>query len=435
MEFVKKYIVYISVALVFLVSLFGIIGQETGTDLKSIDTEKVNLYFFYGDGCPHCAKEEIFLDNLEKKYDMIEIHRYETWKNADNARLLDKLRAELGFRTGVPVLIVGEETIVGYSSYEITGKRIESIVSEYVVTGCQDVVLPIINPESYQEKVSEKTCEHSCEAKNMECEHDCGCSADMSKEDTGAPNTINFPFIGEININNLALPAFTIVIAAADGFNPCAMWVLLFLISLLIDMEDKKRRWILGITFIVSSAVVYYFFVFTWLQLFLFIGLIIWVRLAVGLLAVGSGVYHLKEYWDNRDGTCKVTDNQERKETFKKLRNIVKEKKLILSLFGIVLLAAAVNMVELLCSAGFPQTFSQVLAMKDLNFWQMQGYLLLYIVVFMLDDLFIFFLAMKTMELKGISSKYSRWASLVGGVLILMIGLLLLFKPEYIMFG
>ena len=102
---------------------------------------------------------------------------------------------------------------------------------------------------------------------------------------------------------------------------------------------------------------------------------------------------------------------------------------------GIILLAAAVNMVELLCSAGFPQTFTQVLALKDLGPGQNQMYLLLYIFIFMLDDLFIFFVVMKTMQLKGISSKYSRWSNLVGGILILLIGLLLIFKPEWLMFG
>ncbi len=432
MEFIKKYIVYIVLIIVLILSLFKIF--QTSDLNYQIDNSQINLYFFYGEGCPHCAKEEIFLNKLEEKYSQIDIHRYETWYNTENAALLDKLKNKLHFNSGVPVLIIGEEAIVGYSSYEITGKRIEALVSDYVINGCNDLVAPYFS-ESKQEVTGEKTCEHSCEASGETCEHDCGCSADMDKDTVGTTNTLNVPFFGEINISNLAMPTFTVVIAAADGFNPCSMWVLLFLLNLLIGMKDKKRMWILGLTFILSSAIVYYFFVFTWLQLFLLVGLIIWVRLAIGLLAVGSGTYHLKEYWGNRKGTCKVTDDEKRQKMFFRLREIVKEKKMILAMGGIILLAAAVNMVELLCSAGFPQTFTQVLAMKHLPFWQNQMYLFLYIFIFMFDDLLVFFIVMKTMQLKGISSRYAKWSNLVGGVLILLIGLLLIFKPEWIMFG
>ncbi len=434
MEFVKKYIVFIVVVLVLGLSLVRLFQVEDIS--RQIDNSQVNLYFFYGDGCPHCSKEEIFLDKLEEKYNEIDIHHYETWYNTENAKLLDKIRNDLNFSSGVPVLIVGEEAIVGYNSYEITGKKIEGLVSDYVINGCIDTVAPYFDIDNKNTQViNEKTCEHSCGMKVEGCEHDCGCSADMTEEEAGTPNTLNVLFFGEVNINNLALPVFTILIAAADGFNPCAMWVLLFLMNLLIGMDDKRRMWILGFTFIFASALVYYFFVFTWLQLFLLVGLIIWVRLAIGLLAVGSGTYHLKEYWQNRKGTCKVTDNEKRKKIFVRLREIVKEKKMFLAMGGIILLAAAVNMVELLCSAGFPQTFTQVLALKDLGSWQNQMYLFLYIFVFMLDDLFIFFVVMKTMQLKGISSKYSRWSNLIGGILILLIGLLLIFKPEWLMFG
>ena len=129
-DFFKRYLVYIIVFVVLIGA--GIKLFNPSTELKEVDDSKVNLYFFYGDGCPHCAKEEEFLDKLEEKYEQIEVHRYETWYDRENAALLDKVRSKLGFKTGVPVLIVGEESIVGYSSYEISGKKIEGIVSKYI---------------------------------------------------------------------------------------------------------------------------------------------------------------------------------------------------------------------------------------------------------------------------------------------------------------
>ncbi len=433
-EFFKKNLVWLALGFVlFAVGLKFFLVQDRHIE---VDSEKVNLYFFYGNGCPHCAKEEIFLDELERKYEQIDIHRFETWYNAKNAQLLDKIRADLGFNTGVPVLIVGDQSIVGYSSYEVTGKRIEGIVTDYIENGCNDIVAPYLGIEKKAAEIGEqKSCEHSCAAEGKECEHDCGCTADMQKNGAGQDNSVKIPFVGEVEIGSLAMPALTLVLAAADGFNPCAMWVLLFLISLLIDMQDRRKMWILGFSFIFASAMVYYVFVFTWLQIFISIGVVIWVRLAIGLFAVGSGAYHLKEYWENIDGVCKVSDNEKRRRIFLKLKEIISRKQLVWAVVGIVLLAVAVNMVELLCSAGFPQTFTQVLAMKQYPFWQNQLYILSYIIIFMLDDMLIFFIAMKTMELRGISTKYSRWASLVGGILIMLIGILLIFKPEWIMFG
>lgn len=435
MEFLRKNLIYISVAIVVILAIFKFISPAPVAQEYSSD--KVNLYFFYGDGCPHCAKEEILLDELENKYPEINIYRYETWYDSENAQVLDHLRSEMDFRAGVPVLIVGEEVVVGYGSYESTGKKIEKLVTEHIETGCIDIVAPLVGLDEEDANLSgEKTCEHTCDQKEGECEHDCGCSADLDNSDYEAPkDSINVPFVGDVNLNSLALPTFTVVIAAADGFNPCAMWVLLFLINLLIGLNDKRKVWIYGMTFILTSAIVYYFLVFTWLQIFLLIGLIVWVRLLVGLFAVGTGAYHIKDYWENMDGGCKVTDNEKRQKIFTRLREIVQRKQVVFALGGIILLATAVNMVELLCSAGFPQTFTQVLAMKNLGFWENQMYLLLYIVVFMLDDLLIFSLAVKTMQLKGISAKYSRYSGLVGGILILLIGVLLILKPEWIMFG
>ena len=92
-------------------------------------------------------------------------------------------------------------------------------------------------------------------------------------------------------------------------------------------------------------------------------------------------------------------------------------------------------MVELVCSAGLPAIYTQILSLSNLPTWQYYFYLGLYILIFMLDDLFVFFTAMFTLKAVGVESKYARYSHLIGGVLMLVIGLLLLFKPEWLMFG
>jgi len=391
--------------------------------------EKQNFYFFYGNGCPHCAKEEKFLDKIEADYKNIAVKRYEIWHNLDNAKLFKEVAQKTGLHiTGVPVLIIGDEIVTGYHSDETTGAEILSIIDRLETKECVDLVAPIADKESQI-----GICKHSCEQNDTKCIHDCGCGADI-KDDTDSAKTISIPIFGPIEIKNLSLPALTFLIAALDGFNPCAMWVLLFLISLLLGIENRTKMWILGTAFVVTSGLVYFIFLAAWLNLFLFIGFIFWIRLIVGLVALGSGGYHLRDYWKNRDGQCKVTSSEKRKRVFDKLKRIVQEKNFWLAIVGIILLAAAVNLVELVCSAGLPAVYTQVLSLSNLAAWQYYLYLALYILIFMLDDLLIFVIAMTTLRIKAVSTRFIRWSGLVGGIIMLIIGILLLFRPGWLMF-
>ena len=117
------------------------------------------------------------------------------------------------------------------------------------------------------------------------------------------------------------------------------------------------------------------------------------------------------------------------------MKQVVSSRGFLLSLIGIIALAAAVNLIESVCSAGFPVIFTQILALSNLEKWQYYLYMLLYIFVFMLDDMIVFIGAMVTLRLTGVTNKYSRFSHLIGGILMLLIGVLLIFKPELLMFG
>ena len=248
-------------------------------------------------------------------------------------------------------------------------------------------------------------------------------------------NKIDLPIFGEVETKNLSLPVLTVVIGALDGFNPCAMWVLVFLISLLLGMQNRRRMWILGAAFIMASAAVYFIFMAAWLNLLLFLGFLIWIRVIIGLVALGSGGYHLREWWTNRAGYCKVTGSEKRRRIFEKLKRITQNKSFFIALVGIILLAFAVNLVEAICSAGLPAVYTQILALSDLPVLSYYLYILLYVLIFMLDDLIIFIAAMVTLRATGLSGRYSRFSNLIGGLAMLIIGLLLIFKPEWLMFG
>ncbi|MDX9970821.1 MAG: thioredoxin family protein [Candidatus Gracilibacteria bacterium] len=377
---------------------------------NDIEEKTVNLYFFYGEGCPHCEKEKPFLRKMEEKYENLKVHSYEIWYSSENRNLFMEFGKKLSATVnGVPFTVIGEKYFTGWLDEETTGAQIEQEIICAVEEGCRDVLSEING---------------GIDTTNQD-----------NKSNLSLPETLDLPLIGEIKTKNLSLPLLTLIVAALDGFNPCAMWTLLFLISLLLGMQNKVRMWTLGTAFIIASAGVYFLFLSAWLNLLLFIGLIFWIRIIIGLVALGGGGFYLKEYFKNPQGTCVVTKSEKRKKVFEKLKALTHQSNFWLALIGIILLAAAVNLVEVICSAGLPAVYTQVLSLSDLKTWQYYGYLLFYIFIFMLDDLVIFFTAMITLQVTGVSGKYSRLSHLIGGALMIIIGILLIFRPEWLMFG
>ena len=374
----------------------------------------VNIYFFWGQGCPHCEREKGFLAELEDKYPQITVRDFEVWKSAENRRILIDLGKALNVDvSGVPFTVVGDKHFVGWYDKDSTGAAIEAAAITATEQGCVDIAAGIINPEiNPQENGS--------------------CGAPDGKE---IPQNINVPIFGAISVKDFSLPAIAVILGAIDGFNPCAMWTLIFLISLLLGMKNRKRMWILGISFIAASAFIYFLFMAAWLNLLLFIGFIFWVRWAVGGVALAAGAYNLKKYFSKSPAVCPNAADPKRKEIFGKLKNTTRQNNFYFALGGVILLAFAVNLVELLCSAGLPVVFVQILAMSGLAEWQYYSYIALYILVFMADDLFVFFAAMITLKMAGITAKYQKASYLIGGVLMVIIGLLLIFRPEWLMLG
>jgi len=376
--------------------------------------DQVTIYFFWGQGCPHCEHEKEFLSELQSEYPQIAVRDFEVWNNSENRQILIDVGGKLNIEiAGVPFTVVGDKHFIGWYDENSTGTAIEEAVKKAIDSGCSDIVAPIVNPEIDP-------------GENGSC---------GNNGKTEIPEKINVPFLGAIGVKDFSLPVLAVVLGALDGFNPCAMWTLLFLISLLLGMKDRKRMWILGCSFIGASALVYFLFMSAWLNLLLFVGFIVWVRIIVALVAIGGGAYNLKAYFSKEPAVCANAADPKRKKVFERLKKITLQNNFYLALGGIVLLAFAVNLVELICSAGLPVIFTQILSMSGLSQWQYYSYIALYILVFMADDLFVFFAAMITLKMAGITTKYQKASHLIGGILMLAIGLLLIFRPEWLMFG
>ncbi len=401
-----------------ILSLFMVAGLFGLLPTKVFATNEVNMYLFWGQGCPHCAQEKEFLvEEVLPKYSNAKLSTYEIYYSQENIQFMRQVSDKLGAdANGVPFLVIGDKYFVGYAD-GVTDKEIETKIKYCSENSCEDSVASIVK----------NTNQNNTDSVTKQAE---------KEENSVTKKIISLPILGEIDAMDFSLPVLAVVMGFVDGFNPCAMWTLLFLISLLLGLNNRRRMWLLGTVFIVVSAFVYFLFMAAWLQLILFLGFVVWVRLIIGLVAVFAGGFNVRSYIKEKGNVgCKVTGSEKRQLVFAKMRSIAQQNSLWLALGGITLLAFAVNLVELVCSAGFPVIFTQVLALSSLDGWQYYGYILLYILFFMLDDIIIFGIAMTTLRATGISTKYSKWSKLIGGVLMLIIGLLLILKPEWLMFG
>lgn len=380
----------------------------------NVSAKSVNVYMFYGKTCPHCEEAIKYLDSIKEKYDL-KIYKYEVWNNSENMKLMNDIASFLDVNVrGVPFAIIDNTAIFGYSS-GVTDETYRYHIKQASKDDFIDEVGIELGVVKGKTKVSKNN--------------------DNKEYETNY--TIKLPFIGKVNLKSFSLPLVSILIGIIDGFNPCAMWVLLFLISTLIGMKDKKRLWALGLTFLVTSAFVYMAFMVSWLSFAKMISGVVLVRIMIAIVAIIGGAINLNSFANSlgKDDGCDVVDAKKRKKVFSKIKKFTHEKSFIMAIIGVILLAISVNLIELACSAGLPVIFTSLLAMNDLSAIQYWIYIIIYIFFFMIDDLIIFAIAVKTMQLTGISTKYTKYSHLVGGILMFIIGILLIVKPEWLMFN
>ena len=406
-----KYISYIC-KMIFLF----IICSSFVLSVDAKEKNLVNIYLFHSNTCSHCAAEKELLNELEDKYDNIRIYKYEI-SDKKNVDLLDEVALMFDTKvTGVPFTVIGEKVYKGFS-YEDSKSKFMGAIKYYSDNGYKDIVGEYIG---------------GIELPTYEIDESIDIDEYLSNYGSNIISFLGF----NIETKDLALPVVSILIGLVDGFNPCAMWVLLFLISMLIGMKDKKRMWILGITFLMTSAFIYLVFMLAWLNVASLLTSIGFVRLLIGLVAIGGAIINLYSYFKTRktDG-CTVVNDKKRNKIFGRIKKFTQEKNLFLAILGVMALAVSVNVVELACSAGLPAMFIEILSVNNLTLVQEIVYIGLYMLFFLMDDLIIFFIAMRTMQLTGFSTKYGKLSKLVGGILLLFIGLLLIFKPEWLMFN
>lgn len=381
---------------IFFLILFLLFGLAE----KSLAEQKVEVLFFFSQTCSHCAKENAFLETLEKKYSEIEVKRKEVGQK-ENIELLkqyyQQYRVEKSKQGQVPITFIKDRYFLGYTGDLSSGQEIENYIQGLIGTD-----VGYLQPE-------------------------------LKKE-------FNFPLIGRIDLSNLSPLFLAIFLGLLDGFNACAMVALGFLLAVLIGTGIRKRLVLIGGTFIVVSGLVYFVFISAWLNLFFVLGQIKIIGLVVGLVIVLLSLFLLKEYFHGV--FCRLCDLglegnsyvvRLEKKLFKKMRRFAEEESSLLTmLVGVAIVAAGINLIELVCSFGFPLAFTKILADLELPTFVYYLYILIYIIFYMLDDFLVFLIAVWTLKTSRISQKYMEVIKLISGLALLVLGLLMIFAPGFL---
>lgn len=423
----KKYQLFLSVFFCLFLWQIDTVPQvfASAPDTAEINVEeKVDLFVFVREGCSVCKKQEAFLaknDTIKEEFNVQLLDIDES----DNRELWEQLVEKHRLSKVTPITLVGGDVLVGFNE-DTTGKKILAHASGSVSYDLESY----LNGTNVSMADANATCQ-------VDSASSCSLDGANSARHESADEMMDLPFFGEVNVKETSLFVMSAILGFIDGFNPCAMWVLLTFLIILSQIGDKKKMIYLAGIFILAEAIMYFFILNVWYQTWDFIKLDQFVTPLIGLLAIGGGVYFLYK-WHKSKGqlTCDVTSFEHQQKTTAKIKDVVSRPMTIVTIFSVLAIAFSVNIIEFACSVGIAQAFTKILEINDLSFVMRQFYIFVYTFFYMMDDFLIFGLAIfGYAKFQTVGAKYSHLSSLIGGILMIILGALLLFKPEWLMFG
>ncbi len=400
--------------LFFCLALFIWIGffKTQQESVFSSDTNVVELYHTHG--CPHCAQAIDFVnETLQKEFPAKQIEFLELSSISNAQRNVFLEFAEKNNIKGVPVLISGETYIEGFNQ-----KAYRALMSGTLETNEKHATCAYTEGGDCDapDEIGEITAEEIAKA--------------LGKEPPRPSRMVEIPFLGEIDVFQQSLPFLSIVLGLVDGFNPCAMWVLVFMISVIADLKDKRKTMVIVGSFVAASGVFYFVLMTGWINLFKIIGYIRLLTVGVGAIALYTGISSLRSFFEGHM-TCKVTSAEGRNRIKQRITALAEKPLSWATLTGVFALAIIVNGIEFVCSAALPAIFTSVLAFSNISTFMHYFYILVYVLFFMLDDLIVFSLAAFAVN-KYAGDKYMIWCKLLGGLVLVGLGFVMLFFPDWL---
>ena len=381
-------------------------GAARAIDASGVDTpwvgvdesgvEVIELYFVFSSTCPHCHAAIPSVEAWSQDRDWLRVW----WLQADGgdpgvAEIAQAVAGEIGEPIrGVPTFMYCGTMRTGWDDADGMGAI---VIGE--LDACHDSLM-----------------------------------APASAAPVGTTTTtvasVAVPVVGDVQANAVPLPVFTAIVAGLDAFNPCAFFVLLFLLSLLVHARSRARMALVGMTFVTVSGVLYFVFMAAWLNLFLVTDNLRAVTLIAGLIAVVLGALSAKDYFRPDLGPSTSIPDAAKPGLFARMRGLLSIDRLLPVMTATIALAVVANSYELLCTAGLPMVFTRVLTLNDLPTASYYGYLALYNVIYIIPLMAIVLGFVWTLGSRKLQPAEGRTLKLLSGSMMLGLGLVLVLAPQ-----
>lgn len=448
--------------------------------------EMLQVEVFVRSGCSHCAEAKRWIPTFQKEYPGLEfIYRDIAGDSGHAARLSAIVERHHTAAASVPVFHLCDRLFVGFESPVATGSRLRNALKMWTQE-CQQPDAGPAQPNGMNELKRGPSMRGQVEkrspfqpalaavtsvrgsllpelAKEPQTSEDYGDGSRAGQEDLPVPMTdeftdiplpvdsaaegeaedgeaaeeygddqIDVPVLGRLSASKLGMPIFTVLIGLVDGFNPCAMWVLLFLLSILVNLKDRKRILAIAATFVIVSGLAYFAFMAAWLNVFMLIGYLRPIQISLAVIAVVVGMVHIKDFFAFRKGFSLSIPESAKPGLYARVRRIVTAEHLMPAMAGAFVLAVLVNIIELLCTAGLPALYTNILSQQGFSAPVRYSYLAFYILAYMFDDSLMVGVVVLTLSRKKLQESHGRWLKLISGAAIVILGVIMLFKPEWL---
>lgn len=372
---------------------------------------RVNLYLFWSATCPHCRDALRFVQDLERRRPWVKVARYEITGTPANRDLYQRMAASLKQNAGqTPAFFYCRHMHLGYDSYEQTGRPIEQALIRWY-----DAL----------KKRQDKAAPGLAELVLVQ--------ADGMEPDLPPPaeeEAVQVPLWGKVDPEDLSLPLLTFVLAGADAFNPCAFFVLLMLLSLIVHGHSRARMVFVGSMFVFFSGLMYFLFMAAWLNLFFLVGHLQIITIAAGVVAIGVAALNIKDFFVLGTGPSLSIPAEARPGLFQQMTRLINASSWPVMIGGTLALAFTVNLYELLCTSGFPMVYTRVLTLRQLSPASYYLYLLFYNAVYVLPLALIVLAFTVTLGSRKLSERGGRVLKLFSGLMMLALGVSLVVWPD-----
>lgn len=364
-----------------------------GTDAAGETT--IQLYFFWTETCPHCQRARPFVARLSEELPWLEVRSVPlSEQRPDDVALFLRMTEQLATTSpAVPAFLFCGQMSVGFVGAETSGAALRQAL--------------------------------------IDC-HDRVTGARMPSATPAADAKVSLPIVGPVDPETVSLPLLTVAIAAVDAFNPCAFFVLMFLMSVLAHGRRRTRMAAIGAIFIATSALLYFAFMAAWLNIFLVFGELRWVTLLAGVIALGLAAVNIKDFfWFKRGFSLSIPDSK-KPLLFARMQGLLGAERWPVLVIGAVVLAVAANTYELLCTAGFPMLFTRILTLRELSAAGYYAYLALYAVIYVIPLLVIASAFVIALGSRKLQEHEGRILKLLSGLMMLALAVVLLVNPAWL---